>query len=69
MQNNYGETVPSFCCPECGHLFLDSSDICPFCDGLPVYRRRDIKSPNHIDKHIMFDDEKYLFEMAFDDGL
>jgi hypothetical protein len=68
MQNNYGETVPSICCPECGHLFLDSSDICPFCEGLPVYHRRDIKSPNHIDKHIMFDDEKYLFEMAFDDG-
>ncbi|MFC1811998.1 hypothetical protein ACFL03_04855 [Thermodesulfobacteriota bacterium] len=69
MQNNYWETVLSFCCPECGHLFLDSADTCSFCDGLPIYNCRDIKSLDYIDNRIMFDDEKDLFKMTFDDGL
>ena len=69
MQNNYWETALSFCCPECGHLFLDSADTCPFCDGLPIYHRREAKSLHRINNHITFDDEKYLLEMSFDDGV
>ena len=69
MQNNYWETVSSFCCPECGHLFLDSADTCSYCDGIQVQSGEDEKSLDHCDRNIVFDYEKYLFKMAFDEGL
>ena len=69
MQNNYWETASSFCCPECGHLFLDSVDDCPFCDGHQNCGHRYVKSLSQIKSSIMFDDERYLLEINFDDSL
>jgi hypothetical protein len=69
MQDYYWETVSSICCPECGHLFGDSVDTCPFCNDLQIYNCKDIKSLDQIDNNILFDDEKYFVEITFDDGL
>ena len=69
MENNYWETVSGFCCPECGHLIVDIEGACSFCNGVPIYNRRDIKSLDQIGNTIGFDEEKCLFEITFDDGL
>lgn len=68
MKKNYWETVSSFCCPECGHLFLDGADMCRFCDGPQARLCGDIKSLDRIEGHMLFDDEKCFFEINFDDG-
>ena len=67
MQNNYWETMSSNCCSECGHLLSDREDSCLFCDGNQAYNCTDIKSLEHIDNIILFDDEKYFDGINFDD--
>jgi hypothetical protein len=68
MQNNYWETASSVCCPECGHLFPDRTEICPFCDGPHIYNCAEIKSLDQIGNTILFEDEKYFVEITFGDG-